>query len=57
MAVMGYGCGLAGRRSTLLLSALILLIATALWTTIDLDHPRAGLLQLSDEPLELLRLE
>lgn len=54
MGVMGYGSGLAGRRTLLLLSALIILIGTALWTTIDLDHPRVGLLKLSDAPLEAL---
>ena len=57
MAVMGYGSGLSGKRATLLLSSLILLIGTALWTTIDLDHPRSGLIQLSDAPLEMLKFE
>ena len=31
------------------------LIVTALWITIDLDNPRAGLMQLSDAPLKNLR--
>lgn len=57
MSVMGYGAGLAGRRASLLLAALILLIGTALWTTIDFDHPRAGLLKLSEAPLKSLRFD
>lgn len=57
MGVMGYGSGISGRRAMLLLSTLIVLIGTALWTTIDLDHPRAGLLKLNDAPLESLRFE
>lgn len=57
MSVMGYGAGLAGRRATLLLFALIVLIGTALWTTIDFDHPRAGLLRLSEAPLKALRFD
>jgi hypothetical protein len=30
-------------------------IAVALWITIDLDRPRAGLIQLNDAPLESLK--
>ena len=56
MAVIGYGCGLAGRRSMLMTVSLAALIAAALWTTIDLDYPRSGLIQLSDEPLAQLKL-
>jgi hypothetical protein len=37
-------------------TALAVLVAAALWTTIDLDNPRAGLIQLSDAPLEHLHL-
>lgn len=51
MVGIGYGCGLAGRRSLVMTGALVLLIAAALWITIDLDHPRAGLLRISDGPL------
>ncbi len=57
MGVMAYGTGLAGKRHFMLHGALALLIGVALWTTIDLDHPRVGLLQLSDEPLAALRFE
>ncbi|MBS0195240.1 MAG: hypothetical protein JSR77_00620 [Planctomycetes bacterium] len=57
IGVMAYGTGLAGKRHFMLHSALALLIGVALWTTIDLDHPRAGLLKLSDEPLAALRFD
>jgi len=57
MSVMGYGGGLSGRRNLILLTSLIILIATALWTTIDLDRPRSGLLQLNDAVLRDLKLE
>jgi hypothetical protein len=51
VAVIGYGCGMGGRRRTPMTTALAILIGTGLWITIDLDHPRAGLMQLSDAPL------
>lgn len=51
MGVMGYGSGIGGRRRAPLTVSLALLVAGALWITIDLDHPRAGVLRLSDAPL------
>jgi hypothetical protein len=57
IGVIGYGCGLGGRRRAPLTGALAILIGTGLWITIDLDHPRAGLMQLSDAPLQALRFE
>jgi len=54
---VGYGSGLAGPRHVPLTFALTLLIGMSLWITIDLDRPRAGLMQLSDAPLEALKLE
>jgi hypothetical protein len=54
---IGYGCGLGGRRRAPLTVALTLLMGAALWITIDLDRPRAGLLQLSDAPLKALTFE
>jgi hypothetical protein len=58
MGVIGYGCGLsAGGRWPWLNGSLAILIAAALWTTIDLDHPRAGLIRLSDKPLQELNLK
>jgi len=57
MGVLGYGAGLAGRRNALLYSSLAVLIGTALWTTIDMDYARIGLVQLSDAPLQELKFE
>jgi hypothetical protein len=56
MAAIGYGCGLSGRRYLLMTGALTILIGTALWTTIDLDYPRSGLIRLNDTPLLDLNL-
>jgi hypothetical protein len=56
MAVIGYGCGLGNRRSAPMTMALTILITISLWTTIDLDHPRSGIIRLSDAPLEQLDL-
>ena len=56
MLTIGYGCGLGqGRRAPLTVS-LAILIGSALWVTIDLDHPRSGMMQLSDAPLASLEL-
>jgi len=57
MAVMGYGVGMAGRRHPALHASLALLLCTALWTTIDLDYARIGILQLNDAPLEALHFD
>jgi hypothetical protein len=57
MGVIGYGCGLSGGRWPWLNASLAVLIAAALWTTIDLDHPRAGLIRLSDAALQQLDLK
>jgi hypothetical protein len=57
VTVIGYGCGVEGRRRWHLTLSLALLITSALWITIDLDHPRWGLLQLNDGPLRALKFE
>jgi hypothetical protein len=57
IAVLGFGCGLGRRRSTVMTGSLALLIATSLWITIDLDHPRAGWIRLSDAPLQALKFD
>ena len=57
MAVIGYGCAIGGgTRRPWLNASLAVLMAATLWTTIDLDHPRAGVIRLSDAPLEQLDL-
>lgn len=55
MWVIGYGSGLGRRRSAPLSFSLVLLVTAALWITIDLDHPRAGWIRLSDAPLRGLK--
>ncbi len=57
VGVIGYGCGMGGRRRAPLTVSLAVLIGTGLWITIDLDHPRSGLMQLSDAPLQALKLD
>ena len=57
LAVIGYGGGIGGHRRAPLTVSLTLLIGLSLWITIDLDHPRAGLLRLSDDPLRALRFD
>lgn len=54
MAIIGFSYGLTGRRGFILTLPLVLLIGTVLWITIDFDNPRAGLMQLSDAPLQTL---
>lgn len=56
MVVIGYGCSASGRRFPVLTATLAILVAAALWTTIDLDYGRIGLIQQSDAPLQALRL-
>src|SRR5262249_56134497 len=52
VGVIGYASGLAGPRHAPLTVALTMLIWTALWITIDLDRPRAGLMRFHDPPRE-----
>jgi hypothetical protein len=54
VGVIGYGCGMGERRRAPMTVSLALLIGSALWITVDLDHPRGGLLRLSDAPLQTL---
>jgi hypothetical protein len=57
IGVMGYGSGIGGERRVILTGSLAVLIGMALWITIDLDHTRAGLIQVSDLPLQSLRFD
>ena len=51
LGVIGYSAGLTGRRG--MLSAVVLMVAlgTVLTLVIDLDRPREGFLQVSQQPL------
>ena len=57
IGVIGYGNGLVVERSLALTIPLAILIGTALCITIDLDHPRAGMIRLNDAPLADLKFE
>lgn len=56
LAVVGFALGFAGRRNPTMTTVLALLVAAALWTTIDLDHSRIGFVRVSDAALEQLNL-
>jgi hypothetical protein len=51
---VGFGNGILGDRHLFLSSSLVLLVGIALWTTIDLDHPKYGFVQLDGTPLYAL---
>jgi len=55
IGIIGYGCGLGGGRRAPLTVSLAFLLGSVLWITFDLDHPRAGLIRLSDAPLKALK--
>jgi len=57
IGVIGYGYGTTGHRRASLTVPLAIVIGVALWVTIDLDRPRAGLIQLNDLPLQSLKLQ
>ncbi len=57
VGVIGYGCGMGGRRRAPMTVSLAALIGTGLWITVDLDHPRGGFMRLSDAPLVALRFD
>jgi hypothetical protein len=49
--VIGFGTTLTNDRFPIFSIALALLIALALWATIDLDYPRRGFIRLDPQPL------
>jgi hypothetical protein len=51
VAAVGYGCGVAGKRNIMLTTSLTFLISGALWATIDMDHPRRGLIRVGQQPM------
>lgn len=51
VGAVNYGCGVAGRRSLVLNSALAFLVAALLWTIMDLDHPRRGIVRTGQQSL------
>jgi hypothetical protein len=51
MGTVGYGLGLTKNRHRFAAATLCLLVSVSLWTTIDLDFPSVGLIQINDAPL------
>jgi len=51
LVTVGYSCGLARHRSLVFSYAFALLIAAALWMTIDLGYPRRGLMRVNQQPM------
>lgn len=51
LAVMGYASALGRHRNTLMISSIAILIAAALWTTVDMDWSRIGLIRVSEQSL------
>ena len=51
LAMVGYGAGLTRRRSPLTAVVLVIALAAVLTLVIDLDRPREGFLQVSQQPL------
>ncbi len=50
-AIVGFGNGRAGRRFSVLDSVYGLVLAVALWMTIDLDYPGIGLIRVNNLPV------
>lgn len=51
LGMLGYGCGLGGRRSLLMAMTTAFLIALVILIIADLDRPRRGLVQVSQQRL------
>ena len=51
LVLVGFGNGHAGRRFPVLDSMYAIVLAVALWMTFDLDRPRQGLIQVSNQPM------
>ena len=51
MGMVGFSAGLSGRRSLIIASVLVIVLSAVITLVIDLDRPREGLLQVSQQPL------
>ncbi len=49
--LIGYGCGLGGRRNFYVTLTASMLIAFVIWVIVDLDRPRRGLIKVGQERL------
>ncbi len=54
---IGVGHGQGGKRHAAITGTLAVLLAATLWTTIDLDYPRIGVIRISDAPLRELHFD
>jgi hypothetical protein len=57
VGMVGYSAGLTGRRSPLTAVVLVIALAAVLTLVLDLDRPRNGFLQVSQQPLVDLSLK
>jgi membrane-bound inhibitor of C-type lysozyme len=55
--VMGYGCGVHGRRNGLATTVYAVLICLAILVIVDLDRPEHGLIRVSQRSLERLQAQ
>jgi hypothetical protein len=55
MFILGFNNSYDGRRSFIALVCLVLVFGSALFLIMDLDRSRAGLFQVSDQPLIMLQ--
>ena len=51
MGMVGYSAGLTRRRSVITATVLVVVLAAVLTLVVDLDRPREGFLQVSQQPL------
>jgi len=51
IGIIGFGNGRVGRRFSVLDSVYGIVLAAALWMTVDLDYPRFGFIRVSNLPL------
>ena len=57
MALVGYGCGLFGRRNFVVTTLLTVIVAAVTFVILDLDRPRRGFLRVSQESMQNLQKE
>ena len=51
LGLVGYNAGLTQRRSPIIAIVLVIALGATLWLVIDLDRPREGFIQTSQQPL------
>ena len=57
MALVGYGCGLFGRRNFVVTTLLSVIVAAVTLVILDLDRPRRGFMRVSKESIQNLQKE